>query len=183
MGVFAGGARQPQGEDGGGFRRPVPLFGAGARQPPRGNGWALDVVYEATGAAEMSFQVLGELSANAIFVFTGVPGHAGPIEINADKLMKRIVLDNQVVLGTVNAGPRCVRGGDSGPGDFPPEIRQCARFPDHRPLHSRRTREKRYSEARRHQKRDRDRNRAANERAYTRIGSEPFTIDVPSRRG
>jgi glucose 1-dehydrogenase len=64
----------------------------------------LDVVYEATGAAAMSFQVLGELSANAIFVFTGVPGHGGPIEINADTLMKRIVLDNQVVLGTVNAG-------------------------------------------------------------------------------
>ena len=44
----------------------------------------IDLVYEATGAAAMSFQVLGELSANAIFVFTGVPGRAAPIQIDAD---------------------------------------------------------------------------------------------------
>jgi glucose 1-dehydrogenase len=64
----------------------------------------VDVVYEATGAAAMSIQVLGELSANAIFVFTGVPGRAAPVELNAGTLMKHIVLENQVILGTVNAG-------------------------------------------------------------------------------
>lgn len=64
----------------------------------------IDVVYEATGAAPLAFEILGQLSPNAIFVFTGVPGRRDPIDLDAGTLMKRIVLDNQVVLGTVNAG-------------------------------------------------------------------------------
>lgn len=64
----------------------------------------IDVVYEATGAAPLAFEILGQLSPNAIFVFTGVPGRRDPIDLDAGTLMKKIVLENQVVLGTVNAG-------------------------------------------------------------------------------
>ena len=42
------------------------------------------VVYEATGAAKISFEVLSALSVNGIFMFTGVPGLRGPIEIDAE---------------------------------------------------------------------------------------------------
>jgi glucose 1-dehydrogenase len=63
----------------------------------------IDVVYEATGASELSFDVLSVLSANAIFVFTGVPGGKDPAELNTGTLMRQLVLKNQIVLGTVNA--------------------------------------------------------------------------------
>lgn len=64
----------------------------------------IDVVYEATGASKMSFEVLAQCGPNACFVFSGVPGLRGPVEINTDLLMRRMVLNNQVLLGTVNAG-------------------------------------------------------------------------------
>jgi glucose 1-dehydrogenase len=44
------------------------------------------------------------LGANSVFVFTGVPGRKGPVEIDTDLLMRNLVLRNQIVLGTVNAG-------------------------------------------------------------------------------
>lgn len=65
----------------------------------------IDLVYEATGAVAVSFHVLEVLGTNGVFVFTGVPGRKGPIEIEADDLMRNMVLRNQLVFGTVNAGP------------------------------------------------------------------------------
>jgi len=65
----------------------------------------IDLAYEATGAASVSFAALQELGTNGVFVFTGVPGRKGPIEIDAELIMRRLVLDNQLVFGTVNAGP------------------------------------------------------------------------------
>lgn len=64
----------------------------------------IDVIYEATGAAAVAFHALEVLGVNGVFVFTGVPGHRGPIEIDADLIMRRLVLENQLVFGTVNAG-------------------------------------------------------------------------------
>ena len=132
---------QPQGQDGRGLRRRntsarkhVP-----ADHLEETTGRRIDLVYEATGAAAMSFQVLGELSANAIFVFTGVPGRAAPIQIDADQLMKHIVLENQVVLGTVNAGRDAFEAAIRDLGIFRQTVRQRGGFIDHRPLHARRT--------------------------------------------
>ncbi|MCC6847429.1 MAG: glucose 1-dehydrogenase [Deltaproteobacteria bacterium] len=64
---------------------------------------AIDVVYEATGASRLSFDVLAVLGANGVFVFTGVPGRRAPVEVDTDLLMRNLVLKNQVVLGSVNA--------------------------------------------------------------------------------
>jgi threonine dehydrogenase-like Zn-dependent dehydrogenase len=64
----------------------------------------LDLVYEATGAAGVAFRALDVLGVNGVFVFTGVPGRKGPIELDAGTLMRRLVLENQLVFGTVNAG-------------------------------------------------------------------------------
>src|SRR4029079_816567 len=44
------------------------------------------------------------LGTNGIFVFTGVPGRKGPVEVDTDLMMRNLVLKNQVVFGTVNAG-------------------------------------------------------------------------------
>ena len=64
----------------------------------------IGLVYEATGAAKVSFDVLAELGANGVYVFTGVPGRRGEIELDADRIMRNMVLSNQAVVGTVNAG-------------------------------------------------------------------------------
>jgi threonine dehydrogenase-like Zn-dependent dehydrogenase len=79
---------------------------------------SLDVVYEATGASTLAFEVLAALGTNGIFVFTGVPGRRAPVAIDTDLLMRNLVLQNQVVLGSVNA---------SRP-DFEAAIADLARF-------------------------------------------------------
>jgi threonine dehydrogenase-like Zn-dependent dehydrogenase len=65
----------------------------------------VDLVYEATGAAATAFEMMKVLGTNGIFVFTGVPGRKAAIELDADVVMKNLVLKNQVVFGSVNAGP------------------------------------------------------------------------------
>ncbi len=63
----------------------------------------IDLVYEATGAAQISFEVMEVLGVNSVMVFTGIPGLKGPINIDADLIMRNLVLKNQIVFGTVNA--------------------------------------------------------------------------------
>jgi threonine dehydrogenase-like Zn-dependent dehydrogenase len=64
----------------------------------------IDLVYEATGASRLAFDMIQQLGTNGIFVFTGVPGRKGPVEVDTDLMMRNLVLKNQVVFGTVNAG-------------------------------------------------------------------------------
>lgn len=66
----------------------------------------IDLVYEATGASNIAFEVLEMLGTNGVFIFTGVPGRKAPIELDANSIMRNLVLKNQIVYGTVNAGPR-----------------------------------------------------------------------------
>lgn len=63
----------------------------------------IDVVYEATGASQLSFEVIQRLGVDGIFVFTGVPGRKGPVSVDTDLIMRNLVLKNQVVFGSVNA--------------------------------------------------------------------------------
>jgi threonine dehydrogenase-like Zn-dependent dehydrogenase len=63
----------------------------------------IDLVYEAVGSARIAFDVLKVLGLNGIFVFTGIPGHKAPIPIDADLIMRQMVLKNQIAVGTVNA--------------------------------------------------------------------------------
>jgi len=65
----------------------------------------IDLVYEAVGASKFAFDVLKYLGSNGIFVFTGVPRGEKPMEIDTERIMYNLVLKNQVLLGTVNAGP------------------------------------------------------------------------------
>jgi threonine dehydrogenase-like Zn-dependent dehydrogenase len=63
----------------------------------------VDLVYEATGASRLAFDMIQHLGTNGIFVFTGVPGRKAPVEVDTDLMMRNLVLKNQVVFGTVNA--------------------------------------------------------------------------------
>lgn len=64
----------------------------------------IDLVYEAVGHSHFALQVLQVLGTNGIFVLTGVPGLQAFIEADPARLMRNMVLRNQVLLGTVNAG-------------------------------------------------------------------------------
>jgi threonine dehydrogenase-like Zn-dependent dehydrogenase len=62
------------------------------------------LVYEATGASALAFRALQVLGPNGIFIFTGVPGLGAANHIETDAIMRNLVLRNQIILGTVNAG-------------------------------------------------------------------------------
>lgn len=65
----------------------------------------IDVVYEAAGAPQTVFDLLLRLGPNALFIFTGVPSRGACLSLDARSLVYQLVLNNQAVMGTVNAGP------------------------------------------------------------------------------
>ena len=75
----------------------------------------IDLVYEATGASKFAFDTLRVLGTNGIFIFTGVPGRKAPVELDTDLIMRNLVLKNQVVFGSVNAGRGRIHRSDRGP--------------------------------------------------------------------
>jgi threonine dehydrogenase-like Zn-dependent dehydrogenase len=78
----------------------------------------ISLIYEATGVATISFDVLSVLGVNGVFIFTGVPGVRAPIEIDAERIMRNLVLNNQVICGTVNAGRASFEEGVGDLGSF-----------------------------------------------------------------
>lgn len=63
----------------------------------------IDMIFEATGVSSLGFQLIDALGINGVYVMTGVPGGSRPVTIDGNALMQQIVLDNQVVFGSVNA--------------------------------------------------------------------------------
>ena len=64
----------------------------------------IDLVYAGAGASGIAFELLAELGANGVYLFTGVPSQGKPRTVDTDLLMRHIVLGNQILMGTVNAG-------------------------------------------------------------------------------
>jgi glucose 1-dehydrogenase len=64
----------------------------------------IDLVYEAVGHSHFALEAVPWLGINGIFVLTGVPGVQAFVETDPAKTMRDLVLKNQVLLGTVNAG-------------------------------------------------------------------------------
>ena len=95
----------------------------------------IDAVYEAIGASSVAFEVIKHLGPNAVFIFTGVPGRKAPIQIDTDLIMRDLVLNNQVILGSVNAPPQSFQAAIRDLGTFkqkwPKAVRSLitARFP------------------------------------------------------
>lgn len=66
----------------------------------------IDLIYEAVGEGQVSFDVLGALGVNGVCVFTGIPAPHGPIPVHANQLIRDITLKNLAIVGTVNASPQ-----------------------------------------------------------------------------
>ncbi len=63
----------------------------------------VDLIFEATGVPSLAFNLLDALGPNGVYVLTGIPGGSRPLEIAGADLMRRLVLGNQVMVGSVNA--------------------------------------------------------------------------------
>jgi glucose 1-dehydrogenase len=63
-----------------------------------------DVVIEATGIGQVVFDVIGRTAPDAIVCLTGISSGTRTVEIATDAVNKSMVLSNEVVFGSVNAG-------------------------------------------------------------------------------
>jgi glucose 1-dehydrogenase len=74
------------------------------------HGGPFDVIYEAAGAPLAAFEALVALAPNGVCVLTGVPGAGELVQFDGGRVMRNLVLQNQVILGTVNAGRESFAG-------------------------------------------------------------------------
>ena len=70
---------------------------------PTGN---LDMIFEASGAAEIAVKLVPHMSRSSIYVMTGIPRGDLNIQIDAAQLVRQVVRYNQVVVGSVNSNRR-----------------------------------------------------------------------------
>ncbi|MCC6346868.1 MAG: glucose 1-dehydrogenase [Nitrospirales bacterium] len=65
----------------------------------------MELIFEASGVASLAFSLLDALAVNGVYVLTGVPEGNRKVQIPGEELMRRLVMDNQIMLGSVNAAP------------------------------------------------------------------------------
>jgi threonine dehydrogenase-like Zn-dependent dehydrogenase len=63
----------------------------------------MELIFEATGVPGLAFNLLDALALNGIYVLTGIPGGDRPLQLDGAQLIRELVLDNQVMVGSVNA--------------------------------------------------------------------------------
>lgn len=63
----------------------------------------MDFILDASGIAALEFNLLDALARNGIYVLTGIPSGDRPLQIDGAELIRQLVLENQVMLGSVNA--------------------------------------------------------------------------------
>lgn len=63
----------------------------------------LNIIIEASGAAETALQLIRYLSRSSIYVMTGIPREGLLTQIDAAQIVREMVRKNQVVVGSVNS--------------------------------------------------------------------------------
>jgi len=63
-----------------------------------------DIIVEAAGVPKLDFELIDLLGINGVYVLTGVPGDSAALSVDAARLMRQMVLKNQILFGSVNAG-------------------------------------------------------------------------------
>jgi threonine dehydrogenase-like Zn-dependent dehydrogenase len=89
-----------------------------SRETPVDQLGPFDVIYEAAGAPLAAFEALVALAPNGVCVLTGVPGAGEMVRFDGGKVMRNLVLQNQIILGTVNAGRESFAGAIAMLGDM-----------------------------------------------------------------
>jgi glucose 1-dehydrogenase len=67
------------------------------------SGEPIQLLVEAAGVASLEFDLLGALGIGGVYVLTGLPGGDRSLTIDAAALVRRLVLGNQIMVGSVNA--------------------------------------------------------------------------------
>jgi threonine dehydrogenase-like Zn-dependent dehydrogenase len=62
-----------------------------------------ELIFEATGIASLEFDLLDVLAINGVYAVTGIPSGDRPLTLSGAEFMRRLVLRNQVMVGSVNA--------------------------------------------------------------------------------
>ena len=62
-----------------------------------------DLIFESTGIASLEFDLLDALAMNGVYAVTGIPSGDRPLTLSGAEFMRRLVLRNQVMVGSVNA--------------------------------------------------------------------------------
>jgi threonine dehydrogenase-like Zn-dependent dehydrogenase len=63
----------------------------------------VDMIFEATGVPSLEFSLFSVLGTNGIYVLTGIPGGDRPVQIAGAEIIRSLVLQNQLMFGSVNA--------------------------------------------------------------------------------
>jgi threonine dehydrogenase-like Zn-dependent dehydrogenase len=69
------------------------------------NAGLMDLILDASGIASLEFNLLDALAPNGAYVLTGIPGGDRPMQIAGAQLIRQLVLENQLMVGSVNAAP------------------------------------------------------------------------------
>ena len=64
----------------------------------------IDFIVEAAGIPKLDFDLISALGINGIYALTGVPKDSPPLNFDGARMMRELVLKNQVIFGSVNAG-------------------------------------------------------------------------------
>jgi threonine dehydrogenase-like Zn-dependent dehydrogenase len=78
----------------------------GRRIPPervQGLVGAMDLIIEAAGVPSLEFNLIDALAINGIYVLTGIPSGNSSLQLQGAELVRRLVLGNQIMIGSVNA--------------------------------------------------------------------------------
>lgn len=63
----------------------------------------LDIIFEASGVSDLALQFIPLMSRNSVYVMTGIPrAEIKSTQIDANLLLRHIVRQNQVIIGSVN---------------------------------------------------------------------------------
>jgi glucose 1-dehydrogenase len=65
-----------------------------------------DVIIEATGAGRLVFECAELLGPRGVLCLTGISSGTAPIDVPADALSRQLVMENSVIVGSVNAAKR-----------------------------------------------------------------------------
>ena len=78
----------------------------GRRIPPervQGLIGGMDLIIEAAGVPSLEFNLIDALATNGIYVLTGIPSGNSSLQLQGAELVRRLVLGNQLMFGSVNA--------------------------------------------------------------------------------
>ncbi|MGC2289567.1 MAG: glucose 1-dehydrogenase [Thermoplasmata archaeon] len=71
-----------------------------------------DLIFDATGSASLDFDLAPHLGPNAVLLITGIPPYSGStFTIPAGEILRKLVLQNQAIVGSVNANRRYFEAG------------------------------------------------------------------------